>query len=393
MTRAVIPLALLLGSFAWSFVYVSLPFYIQRLSPLPAMDTLRWTGWILGITPLMTVVMAPVWGRLAERGNPKRFYVIVQALQALAFFGMALAGSLLSLFGVRLVLGLVGASSTFAFMIAGRAEPREAVQRRLAAMQSMMTVGQIIGPLAGALVAVRIGFRGSFVLGAAVLAGCAFLVGVAAASPPAAPERVSGGRRREWAGVLAVSALVLGASIQVSFLASVLPQVVSTLGVSDERTLSVGGMLIFVSGIAAALGSVLAPRLAAFGDDRRVIGWLMVASSALLIGLAPLSSVWAFGPVLFAQMLCVSPVFPIAVGAIAQRASGGAIGFVNSARIAASFLGPVVSTTVLSWSSTAVLYVIMGLIGLVWVPIAFAFSSHPGALGSGLRPPRQPPSR
>src|SRR5258705_125688 len=37
-----------LGSFAWSFVFVSLPFHIQRLSTTDPVSTLRWTGWILG---------------------------------------------------------------------------------------------------------------------------------------------------------------------------------------------------------------------------------------------------------------------------------------------------------------------------------------------------------
>jgi hypothetical protein len=71
MRRAVIPLALLLGTFAWSFVFISLPYYVQRLSPLPAAETLRWTGWILGITPLMTVLMAPWWGRPRRDLNGK----------------------------------------------------------------------------------------------------------------------------------------------------------------------------------------------------------------------------------------------------------------------------------------------------------------------------------
>ncbi len=86
--RAVIPLALFFGIFAWSFVYVSLPFCIQRLSGGDAASTLRWTGWLLGVTPLLTVVMAPVWGRLAGPRDPKLFYGAVQSLQAVAFFGM-----------------------------------------------------------------------------------------------------------------------------------------------------------------------------------------------------------------------------------------------------------------------------------------------------------------
>ena len=82
------------GSFAWSFVFVSLPFHIQRVSTLDATSTLRWTGWILGITSLVTVVTAPIWGRYAARGNPKACYVAVESLQGLGFFVMALARTL-----------------------------------------------------------------------------------------------------------------------------------------------------------------------------------------------------------------------------------------------------------------------------------------------------------
>jgi MFS family permease len=79
------------GSFAWSFVFVSLPFHIQRVSTLDPTATLRWTGWIVGITSLVTVLTAPIWGRYAARGNPKACYVAVEALQGLGFFVMALA--------------------------------------------------------------------------------------------------------------------------------------------------------------------------------------------------------------------------------------------------------------------------------------------------------------
>ena len=46
------------GSFAWSFVLVSQPFHIQRISTTDPAATLRWTGWILGITSLVTVRQA-----------------------------------------------------------------------------------------------------------------------------------------------------------------------------------------------------------------------------------------------------------------------------------------------------------------------------------------------
>jgi len=52
--------AIFIGSFSWSFVYVSLPFHIQHISTWDPASTLRWAGWILGVTPLVTVVAGPL---------------------------------------------------------------------------------------------------------------------------------------------------------------------------------------------------------------------------------------------------------------------------------------------------------------------------------------------
>src|SRR6266550_6181698 len=141
-----------------------------------AAGTLTWTGWIMGITPLATVLTAPLWGRWAERGNPKTLYAVVQVAQGLAFLGTAVARTLIELFLCRIVLGVTGAASTFAFVSAGRSDDPRDVRRQVAAIQSGMTIGQVIGPLVGAIAAARLGFRASFVLGAVILFGCGALV-------------------------------------------------------------------------------------------------------------------------------------------------------------------------------------------------------------------------
>jgi DHA1 family multidrug resistance protein-like MFS transporter len=172
----VLPVTMLFGTFAWQFVYVTLPFHVQAISPYDEPATLTWTGWILGISALVTVVTAPAWGRWAERGNPKTLYILVELLQGILFVGMALARTVVELFVARFVLGLVGAASTFAFVIAGRSATTTEVRREVAAVQSAMTIGQVIGPLAGALVAARVGFRASFVVGGVILMTCALTV-------------------------------------------------------------------------------------------------------------------------------------------------------------------------------------------------------------------------
>ena len=326
-------------------------------------------GWILGISSLVTVVTAPMWGRYAERGNPRTLYMVVEALQGVAFFGMALARTLPELFVARLILGFMGAASTFVFIIASRAGSPGAVRRQVATIQSAMTVGQVIGPLAGAIAAARLGFRTSFVVGGCILLGCAALVrwGVPDVAPqPRAPGREGFASVRE---VAAVCLIILGGNLQIFFMPAILPQVLPDLGVDPNQTLEVGGVLIFVSGVAAALGALLASRLGDVGSERVVLSVLLAGSSVLVATLAAVDSVWPYGALRFLHVLAIAPVFPLVVARVAQHAGGQAIGVINSARIGASFIGPVMATTVLAWSSPELLYVFLGVAGLACVPL------------------------
>jgi DHA1 family multidrug resistance protein-like MFS transporter len=376
--RWTIPLAMFLGSFAWSFVFVSLPFYIHRISTLDEASTLRWTGWILGVSSLVTVVTAPLSGRLAGRGDPKAFYMLVQLLQGVGFLLMALARTLPQMLGARILLGLMGASSTFAFIMAGR-RPGGDVRRDVSAIQSGMTLGQVLGPPLGAVFASRIGFQESFILGGVLLWGCCVLVGVGV---PAGAERAAAETRRGRTSipeVATVCLLVLVASTQIFFLTAILPQVLPPLGVDPADTLEVGGLVIFVTGLAAAAGAVLAPRVGELVGDRRAIVWFLGLSSVLLAAQALAPELGSFAVLRFLQVLCIAPIFPLSVAAIAQRSSGTAIGFVNSSRIGAAFLGPVAATTLLTVAPVWAVYVVLAAVGLAVVPVLLRALAGGGA--------------
>ena len=368
-TRAewVLPASMLISTFAWSFIYVSLPFHIQKMSTLDEAATLRWTGWILGISPLITVVTAPLSGRLGERIDPKRGFIAVQVLQGLGFLGMALARTLPEMLLARMLLGLMGAVSTFAYIMVGRSGGD--VRRQVSYIQSGTTLGQVLGPAAGALVAAQIGFCRSFVIGAFMLWGCSALVlwGVPSGRPRDAAEGAA--RTTSLRELVTVALVVLAGSTQVFFLTSILPQILPPLGVPVESTLEVGGVLIFVTGVAAALGAMAAPRLADLMGDRQAVLWFLLGSSCCLALLGAMGHVWSFGVIRFLQVLCIAPVFPLAVAAIAARASGEAIGFINSSRIGAAFIGPVLATTLLAWMRPSLVYLVLAALGLAVVPL------------------------
>lgn len=358
------------GSFSWSFVYVSLPFHIQAISTLDAAATLRWTGWIVGIASLVTVVTAPIGGRIIGGRDPLLFYSVVQFFQGVCFMSMALARTLPELFVSRLILGVAGASSTFAFMVSGQEGDPAAVRRHVVAVQSAMTVGQVMGPLAGAIVAAWLGFRTSFVVGGLIIFACGALVLLLTPRRRASATAASPARRARPRDVVAVGMIVLGGSTQVFFLTAVLPQVLPPLGVSGADTLTMGGILIFVSGAGAAFGSMLAARLSEIFPEKWLLVGLLVGSSCLLAALAPLTSLPLYGVVRFLQVLLVAPVFPIVVARIAPYAGGQAIGLLNSSRIGAAFIGPVVATTLLAWAPLWTVYLVLAAIGLACAPFA-----------------------
>jgi DHA1 family multidrug resistance protein-like MFS transporter len=370
-------ISMFLGSFAWSFVFITLPFHIQAISTSDPATTLRWTGWILGISSLVTVLTGPAWGRLAAVGDPRVYYVAVQVLQGVCFCGMAAARTLFELFIARFVLGFMGATSTLAFIVVGRESDPSEVRRQVAGVQTAMTVGQVIGPLGGAAAAARISFRPSFVLGGLILLGSAAFVYWGVTVPPDPGPVRSPGRRAHLRDVVVASSIVLAGSTQLFFLVSVLPQILPGLGVPAANLVETGGLLVFASAAAMAVGAMATPRLAALVPERRLTATLLVLSGAFMLGLALSTGVWSYTVVRFLQVLCIAPVFPLVVARIAHQTSGGAIGIINSARIGASFIGPVIATSLLASAPPVALYALLAAMGLACVPLALLRDPQP----------------
>jgi MFS family permease len=359
-----------LVSFTWSSVYFGIPFYVERISRLDPPATVAWTGWILGITSLVSVASGPLWARHAAHSDSRRACVVVQVLQAMGFLVAAFADSLLELFAARFLLGAVGATSTLAFILAGQQRDPAERRRQVAWIQSANTAGQVVAPLIGAVAAARLGFRLSFALGALVLGVCAALVQWGVEPPSAAGPAPTARRRRPPAPLLVLtSVVVLVGACHDAFLAAILPRVLPGLGVAPSGLVESAGMLVFFSGVAAAIGGLAAPRLAAEIPPRRLLPMLLAASSASLIALAATGSLALYCVLRTLQALCLAPIFPLVVIWMGRHGGGEAIGVLNAARAGGNFLGPVIATSVLAWGPPALVYFLLAAAGLAAAPL------------------------
>ena len=121
-----------------------------------------------------------------------------------------------------------------------------------------------------------------FSVASAMLGLCAGLVGwgVPAGRGRTAPRARAGtASLRELA---TVCGLVLGCLTQVFFLTAILPQVLPRLGVPASAMLEVGGLVLLADGLGMALGTLAAPRVAEALGDRRAVPWLLACSSVFL---------------------------------------------------------------------------------------------------------------
>ena len=77
--------AVFIGFTGFTLVMPFLPIYISQMGVSDVGVIAAWTGVTLGVTPAMTAVFAPLWGRLADRYGVKRVVLFSMAASSTAF--------------------------------------------------------------------------------------------------------------------------------------------------------------------------------------------------------------------------------------------------------------------------------------------------------------------
>jgi predicted MFS family arabinose efflux permease len=334
-----------LNTLCWALAYAVLPFYVYQLVPLPSDEGLQWRGWILGVTPLLTVVSMPIWIRVCRGRNPDGAILLVLILQGLCFGLTAAASSLWGVFVSRLLLGLSGPALTFAFMAAKVTSPH-AVSPRVASMQTAITIGLVLGPFVGTATAALFGYRTTFAVGSVILVVSGLLSRYQSSPPHVRSEEQHATLPARGLRLL-VPLIILVGYVQVFFLNAILPEVLTALHVAPNELLQAGGSVIFVSGLVLAFTSLAGPRLMSRIAARRSIQSFLILSSLLVVALPLAPSFWIFLVIRCLQVSVLGPLLVLAM-ANATQWSGQTLGLANSARVAAGAFGPLAATALVS---------------------------------------------
>jgi DHA1 family multidrug resistance protein-like MFS transporter len=277
----------------FAFVLPFLPLFVRELGVEEPERAALWAGVLIGVGPLLAGLLAPAWGRLADRHGHKG--VAVTALVAYVVI-LALSAAVTrveQLLVLRIGIGLFGGLGPLGLAMATAQAPREETGRAVGLIQAAQILSAAIGPFAGGILADAIGVRLTFLATAALCALALALVLAFYEERGRAETKVSGpgpgfGAIVTLPGVVALLVVLFLVNFIGRSFTPILPLHLQTLGVPSGRLASATGVLISAYSVAAAASAWYLGRLS---RTRSPLGLLLLTLMGGALAVAPMALV------------------------------------------------------------------------------------------------------
>jgi DHA1 family multidrug resistance protein-like MFS transporter len=284
----------------FAFVIPFLPLYVKELGVVDDEQAALWGGVLIAVAPLLAGLLAPVWGRLADRHGQKAMAVRALVAYVVLLVLSALAQDVWQLFALRTGVGLFGGIGPLGLAMATSSLPREHTGLAVGRIQAAQILAAAVGPLAGGLLADAIGMRSTFLVTAIL---CAIALALVLrlytepgrqASAGAAPS-VPFGTILKLPGVLPLLLVLFLVNFIGRSFTPILPLQLSRLGVAAATLASATGLLISVYSVAAASSAALLGRASRTSSPRKLLVASLAAGAVTVLPLAQAGSFAVFG--------------------------------------------------------------------------------------------------
>jgi DHA1 family multidrug resistance protein-like MFS transporter len=350
---AALTAASFIGFTGFTLVMPFLPLYIAELGVRDVGRIALWTGMTLGVTPALTALLAPAWGRLADRFGRKLMVARSLASFVVIMAAMAWVTSPWHLFALRAVQGLFAGYGALCLAMAADSSPRDRIAQSIGMVQTAQRLGPALGPVLGGLVAGAVGLRAAFLVTSVfyLVALVQLLVlyhepGEHHASAAAAPSRVTFANVLAFENFLLLMAAIFGLQFVDRSFGPVLPLHVASLGVRPSHVAVVSGVVFSTLACSAAVGHHVCARLLRRWSARVLISRAaLVAAFAVALFLV-VGNAWALVPTAAVFGGCIgaamTAAYAAAAGVVPATVRGASFGFLSSASLAGLALSPAI---------------------------------------------------
>ena len=279
-----------IGFMGFTLVMPFLPLYFHLLGVEDVGRVAMWSGLSLGVTPAITALLSPLWGRLADRFGRKIMVERSLASFVIVMSAMAFATRPWHVFALRAIQGLFAGYGSLTLAMAADSAPKGRLGHAIGTVQTAQRLGPALGPVFGGSIAAVVGLHRAFLVAGAfyfVALVVVFLMyderNVQSQQPPATKNP----RPVTFRNVLAFENFVLMAVVIFGFqfvdrsFGPVLPLYVGELGTGSARIPLVSGLLFSIAAGAGAVGHHYCARLL---QRRTATQLIAVASGVAAIG-------------------------------------------------------------------------------------------------------------
>jgi DHA1 family multidrug resistance protein-like MFS transporter len=379
-----------MGYTGFTLVMPFLPLFIGQLGVTDVGEVAMWTGLSLGITPGLTAVLAPAWGRLGDRFGRKIMVERSLVSFVVLFAAMAFVRRPWQVLTVRAVQGLFAGYGSLSVAMAAESAPRDRMPSAIGAVQTAQRIGPGVGPIIGGVFAGVFGLRNAFLATAGFYAVALVIVHALYddraihAQPPDAADtgRVTFRNVLAFRNFILMMGVIFGLQFVDRSFGPVLPLYVEQNGVAPDKIAIVSGALFSIMAITGALGHHACGKLLRRYSSRVVIacGSAVAAAGAGLFGAS--GSVWI--------MAAASVLLGIGIGAamtasysaagavIPPGAHGAGFGVLTSASLVGMASSPFIAGFVGGTSIRVVFFVDLALMGILAACVQKTMADEPG---------------
>ncbi|MCB5703393.1 MFS transporter [Megasphaera elsdenii] len=364
-------------SSSYTMLIPFLPMYLTRELGVDAASVNIWSGVVFSSTFLVSAVMAPIWGRMADRRGKRLMAIRASLLLSISYFLGGIVTSPLQLTFMRMFQGFASGLWPMELAIMTIYAPPKKLGICLGIMQGALTAGGIIGPLFGGILAEVFGMRMSFFLAAAALFLNFIVLVFFIKEPPTdtatgtdSPD-AEGDKISLWKIPVIRLMLVSAALVQVVILIvqPILTTYISHLAGNLDNLVFISGLIFSLGGFSSA---ITAPLWGRFGQHHGFVKALRL--SLVLAGIfffvqAIPNTLYAFAASQFAIGLFFSGIYPSINAILAEKTSanikGRVFGLMFSAQQVGAMGGPILGGVIATFLGMKYVFLAAGALLLV----------------------------
>ncbi|MBM7234468.1 multidrug efflux MFS transporter [Enterobacter roggenkampii] len=335
-----------------------LPLYVSQLGVTSHEALSMWSGLTFSVTFLVSAIVSPMWGSLADRKGRKLMLLRASLGMAIAILLQAFATNVWQLFFLRGVMGLTSGYIPNAMALVASQVPRERSGWALSTLSTAQISGVIGGPLLGGFLADHVGLRAVFII-TAVLLVVSFLVTLFLIKEGGRPvisksERLSG--KAVFASLpypgLMISLFVTTMVIQLcnGSVGPILALFIKSMEPESTNIAFLSGMIAAVPGVSALIS---APRLGKLGDrigTARILMATLIFAVVLFFAMSFVTSPLQLGVLRFLLGFADGAMLPavqtLLVKYSSDQVTGRIFGYNQSFMYLGNVAGPLIGASV-----------------------------------------------